>query len=158
MPPPRRSAGRGRLSFTKREDSQNAQMPTPAPTPIAVAVVTHAGRALIGRRARGAALGGLWEFPGGKVLPGETPPQAAARECLEETGLAVRIKGLLAKAGHAYAHGPVRLHFFAAEPLEPAAPPRRPFRWVPIDELHEYEFPEANRPVIARLAETARRE
>ena len=69
------------------------------PVSIAVAVVQHAGTVLIGRRAPEAPLGGLWEFPGGKVGPDETPGEAAARECREETGLAVRI-------GRPYPHSP----------------------------------------------------
>ncbi len=54
-------------------------------TRIAIAVVEHDGNFLIGLRPSGAVLGGLWEFPGGKVEPDETPEAAAARECLEET-------------------------------------------------------------------------
>ncbi len=130
--------------------------PTPTPEPIAVAVVRHAGRVLIGPRPEGAALAGLWEFPGGKVQVGESPQDAAARECLEETGLAVRIAGALAEVEHAYAHGLVRIEFFAAEPLDTAAPPREPYRWVPLGELHQYQFPEANREVVARLAQASR--
>lgn len=129
---------------------------TPTPQPIAVAVVSHGGRVLIGRRPAGAALAGLWEFPGGKVHEGETPHDAAARECLEETGLAVRVAGLLAEVEHAYSHGLVRITFFAADPLDPAAPPRKPFRWVPMGELHQYQFPEANREVVAGLSQASR--
>jgi mutator protein MutT len=55
---------------------------------IAVAVVEHQGRFLIGKRPDDAALGGYWEFPGGKVEQGESPADAAIRECLEETGVA----------------------------------------------------------------------
>ena len=62
-----------------------------APTRIAIAVVEHAGRYLIGRRPDGVPLAGLWEFPGGKVQLSETAEQAAERECLEETGLEVAV-------------------------------------------------------------------
>ena len=101
-------------------------MPSPHPTPIAVAVVRHAGRVLIGRRGAGVPLAGLWEFPGGKVREGETAEEAAARECLEETGLAVHIAGTLAEVVHPYEHGPLRLCFLAAEPVDPAVVPRGP--------------------------------
>jgi 8-oxo-dGTP diphosphatase len=126
-------------------------MSSPDPTPIAVAVVQHEGRVLIGRRPAGVPLAGLWEFPGGKVRPGETAQQAAARECLEETGLAVRIAGAYPKVVHHYEHGSVRLHFFAAEPVDAAAEPSGPFVWVPVRELGRYEFPAANAAVVGRL-------
>ena len=65
-------------------------------TTIAVAVVLRHGHALVGRRAADAMdAAGLDEFPGGKVEPGDSPARAAARECLEEAGVAVRIDALL---------------------------------------------------------------
>jgi len=109
---------------------------------------------LIGRRPADVPLAGLWEFPGGKVRDGETPQQAAARECLEETALAVRVVGAYPEVVHQYGHGPVRLQFFAAEPVDPAAPPRKPYRWVPVGELDRYEFPAANAAVVRRLLES----
>jgi 8-oxo-dGTP diphosphatase len=122
--------------------------------PIAVAVVQHRGRVLIGRRPAGVPLAGLWEFPGGKVRQGETAQQAAARECLEETGLAVRIVRAYPEAVHQYEHGSVRLHFFAAEPMDAAAEPSGPFVWVPVAELGRYQFPPANAAVLRRLLES----
>lgn len=121
------------------------------PVPIAVAVVEHAGRVLIGRRAAAGPLGGLWEFPGGKVEPPETPREAAARECREETGLTVRVGDLLLELGYSYEHGPVRLHFFSATPVDPAQPPLEPFRWVPLKDLAAYSFPPANAKVLGLL-------
>lgn len=126
-------------------------MSSATPTLIAVAVVQQGGRVLVGRRPAGAELAGLWEFPGGKILEGETPQQAAARECLEETGLAVRILGEYSRVEHQYEHGLLRLHFLAAEPVDPAAAPREPYRWVPVGELDRYEFPAANAAVLRRL-------
>lgn len=120
-------------------------------TPIAIAVVEHEGRVLVGRRPEGVPLAGLWEFPGGKVDERETPEEAAARECLEETGLAVRVGEPYPTVEHEYEHGWVKLHFFAATPVEPLRPPREPFRWVPISELERYAFPAANDRVIRRL-------
>ncbi|MBI3839784.1 MAG: NUDIX domain-containing protein, partial [Planctomycetia bacterium] len=61
------------------------------PVEIAVAVVEGDGKFLIGQRETGVPLAGLWEFPGGKVEPGEPAENAAIRECLEETGWLVRI-------------------------------------------------------------------
>ncbi len=129
-------------------------------TEIAVAVVEHQGRYLIGLRPAGVALAGLWEFPGGKLEPGETPETAAERECWEETGLHVQAGAAYPSIEHEYAHGRLRLHFIAcavADTTSPAsqwwpAVPER-FRWVSAEELGEYEFPAAN----AGLLEVLRR-
>ena len=59
------------------------------PICVAIAVVQHEGRFLVGTRPAGVPLAGLAEFPGGKVHAGEMPADAAARECLEESGLTV---------------------------------------------------------------------
>lgn len=124
-----------------------------SPEMIGIAVVEQEGRVLIGKRAPGAPLAGMWEFPGGKARSGETAEEAAVRECLEETGLAIRIRELYATVEHEYEHGHVRLHFFTAEPVDPGQPPIEPFRWVPIAELLRYDFPPANATVIERLTQ-----
>lgn len=121
------------------------------PTPIAVAVVEHAGRFLVGPRRPGVPLAGYWEFPGGKVRPGETPAQAAARECLEETGLAVAVGKPYPPVVQQYDHDRLRLSFYACRPLAPEQPPREPFRWVRAAELARHRFLEANAGLIALL-------
>ena len=125
---------------------------------IAIAVVEHAGKYLIGLRPEGVPLAGYWEFPGGKVHAGESPEAAAVRECLEETGLAVRVVRECPPANHEYEQAAVCLHFFACEPLERAAldtlPPR--FRWVAESELGDYQFPPANAALLARLQSRGR--
>lgn len=123
----------------------------PRVTTIAVAVVQQAGRILIGRRPPGVPLAGLWEFPGGKVLPGETPAEAAARECQEEAGLIVRIGDAYPDTEYEYPHGRIHLHFFAAEPIDPAQSPREPFRWVASTDLANYPFPAANQALVESL-------
>ena len=120
---------------------------------IAIAVVQHQGRYLIGQRPSGKPLAGKWEFPGGKILPGETAEVSAARECLEETGLGVLVVAPFPEIVHQYAHGKVHLHFFSCSPIDSAVEPREPFRWVEAAELGEYEFPEANRVLVAFLLE-----
>jgi len=130
---------------------RTADSATQQATEVAVAVVQRQGRFLIGRRTDDATLPGLWEFPGGKVRQGETAEAAARRECLEETGIRVIVGGWILSTTHRYEHDHVALHFFAAEPLDPHASPRAPFRWVPRHVLAGYEFPEANQPVLQRL-------
>jgi mutator protein MutT len=126
------------------------------PTPIAVAVVEHRKKFLIGRRPEGVPLAGLWEFPGGKVEAGETPADTARRECLEETGLAVIVGQKYPEVTQQYDHDKVHLHFFACtlaeittdeEPPTPAG-----YRWVRPDELASYKFPRANEGLLALLA------
>lgn len=135
------------------------------PAPIAIAVVEYQGRLLIQQRASGVALAGLWEFPGGKIEPGETPQQAAVRECLEETG--VRVAPLRGEDRHAYpfphdegtfmrlhvySHGSVALHFIACSVIEPVPTLPANCRWVRREELGQFEFPAGNREVLALLA------
>ena len=138
--------------------SQVADSRTADPTEIAIAVVEHAGQYLIGQRPAGAPLAGLWEFPGGKVQPGETPVRAAARECLEETGLVVHVGELIAQIVHQYEHAQVRLNFFACTPqgidlLHATPKPAPPFRWAPVEVLCRLEFPAANAPVVKLLTD-----
>lgn len=122
------------------------------PVEIAVAVVERDGSFLIGLRREGQPLAGYWEFPGGKVHPGETAADAAVRECLEETGLAVRVKSEYPAVAHTYAHGTLRLRFFACElTKEGALESDSRFRWVPRGELTSYEFPAANQTLLVAL-------
>jgi 8-oxo-dGTP diphosphatase len=120
---------------------------------IAVAVVEHEGQYLIGLRPEGVPLGGFWEFPGGKVVSGESPEEAARRECLEETGLEVRVTGNYPPVVHDYPHGRVHLSFFACAAVAAVRPLPTRFRWVPTAELGEYRFPPANEALLGLLAE-----
>jgi 8-oxo-dGTP diphosphatase len=126
-----------------------------SPTPIAIAVVRRDGHVLVGRRSPGAALAVMLEFPGGKVRPGETWEQAAARECHEETGLAVEVGPLLDSLIHEYPHGRLELRFFDCRPLELTNAPRAPFAWTRMAELTHDEFPPANAGVLRMLRSTA---
>ena len=124
------------------------------PTRIAIAVVEHDGRFLIGQRPEGVPLAALWEFPGGKIEPGETAEQAAVRECREETGLVVEPLFHYPAAAHEYGHGAVELEFIACGLVSSErAEPQAPVRWVERGELGRYEFPQANRDLIRQLLE-----
>jgi 8-oxo-dGTP diphosphatase len=123
-------------------------------TPIAIAVVEHAGRYLIGQRPSGVPLAGLWEFPGGKIEPGESPEAAAARECQEETGIAVEAVGRYPECLQEYDHGRVQLHFIACRPAaRDALSPQPPFCWVTRQELLQREFPAGNAGLLQLLRE-----
>jgi 8-oxo-dGTP diphosphatase len=122
---------------------------------IAVAVVEENGRFLIGRRPKGGVLAGFWEFPGGKVEPGETPGECALRECFEEAGIEVALTGRLTDCVHIYDYGTVNLHFYHCRPTSNVGTtPRPPFCWVPRLELGGYQFPPANAEVLRLLGVT----
>jgi mutator protein MutT len=122
-----------------------------AATRVAIAVVEHDGQFLIGQRPPGVPLAGLWEFPGGKIHPGETAQRAAERECLEETGVQVTADGVYFVNEHEYPHGRLELHFIACRVPNPPSNARPPFRWVAREELSRYEFPAANAELLKRL-------
>ena len=119
---------------------------------IAVAVVVHEGQVLVGRRSDDAAeQPGRAEFPGGKVEPHETSAAAALRECLEEAGIAIRPLERTFGVVLQEATPPLWITFHWATPLDPEAPPRSPFAWVPISALPHLNFPPANAPVLGIL-------
>ena len=123
---------------------------------MAIALISRGGAYLIRRRPPlpGSPMPGLWEFPGGKCEPGEVPETAAARECLEETGLRVAIGRRRRVVRHRYPHAFVELHYFDAVPVDPASTPSpgSGFVWVAADRLSVLEFPEANGPILEELA------
>lgn len=121
---------------------------------VAAAVIEQAGRVLICQRPAGKSCGLLWEFPGGKREQGETLQACAARECREELGVGLAVRGLLAEATHVYPDRTVHLSFFRAEILDGTV--RRlehnDVRWVPAAELTRYPFCPADEEVVRRLA------
>ena len=111
------------------------------------------GRILLARRGDGRDLAGLWEFPGGKVEPGETPHEALARELREEIGIDIGAIDPLIAVPHAYPQKRILLDVHTvrsftgrARGLEGQA-----LAWVPRDRLHAYAMPAADRPVVAAL-------
>jgi mutator protein MutT len=124
---------------------------------VAVAVITDdAGRLFVQRRSEAGPLDGLWEFPGGRVEPGEDPAVAAVREAREETGAEVLLGEILADTEHTYPDRAVRLRFYRAWPADAAALPAHDgARWVAPAELPALPIPEANRTLVERLAQGA---
>lgn len=132
----------------------DSPLANPGPTPIAIAVVQHAHRFLIGERPAGTSLGGLWEFPGGKVQPNEHPTRAAVRECWEETAVLVEVQHVYGEVTHQYDHDWVCLHFFACTPVLPLTHPKLPFRWVDLKSLQTHRFPAANVRLLKQIRDS----
>ncbi|MDF1821585.1 MAG: Nudix family hydrolase [Alcanivoracaceae bacterium] len=111
------------------------------------------GRVLLSRRPADKHQGGLWEFPGGKVEPGESPDQALAREIDEELGLAVARSQPFMTISHDYPELCVRLMFRDVVQWsgEPHGREGQPVTWQPLDTLQALDFPEANRPLLSAL-------
>jgi 8-oxo-dGTP diphosphatase len=120
------------------------------PVAIAIGVIRCGDRFLVGVRGDGGPLAGYAEFPGGKCLSGESPEQCVVRECREETGIDVQIRGRRWEIDHEYPHGFLHLTFLEGV-AEQAREPSPPFRWEPRQRLVELTFPPANRSVIADL-------
>ena len=126
-----------------------------APTRIAIAVVEHEGRYLIGRRPEGAPLAGLWEFPGGKVETGETFQACLIREIAEELDIEIAVDELLEEITHSYPEKVVRLCFYNCRLIagEPKAVHVQAWKWVTRAELRKEEFPAADAKLIERLVQ-----
>ena len=120
-------------------------------TQIGIAVVEQEGCFLVGQRTKDSMLAGYSEFPGGAVQSGEQPREAAIRECLEETGLDVIIRGPYPSCRYLYDHGLLELHFFDCTARDPAQQPLAPFRWVDREQLASLCFPPANQEILALL-------
>lgn len=120
----------------------------------AVGVVERRGAYLLTRRPRGSHLAGYWEFPGGRIEPGETPEACLAREMREELGVEVRVGERLALLDHAYPDRRVLLHCFRCEVAagEPHPLASEALQWVPREGLRGCRLPPANAALVDLLA------
>jgi len=120
---------------------------------VVAAIIETGDTVLITRRLRGTHLEGLWEFPGGKVDPGETHTAALRREIREELAADVAVHGLVLSTTHHYPERSVALHFYRCTLLGDAqALLGQEMRWARRDELAALEFPPADAELIELLA------
>src|SRR4051794_41476076 len=96
---------------------------TKTPIAVGIALVARDGRYLVRQRPPGGPMAGVWEFPGGKCEPGETPEAATLRECEEETGLAVVVGPLRSRRVHRYVHAWVELSYYDCSVANPGDEP-----------------------------------
>jgi A/G-specific adenine glycosylase len=121
---------------------------------IGVAVIWNdQGQILIDRRRQEGLLGGLWEFPGGKMEPGETVEACIQREILEELGIEIAVGDRLVTVEHTYSHFRVTLNVHHCRYLsgEPQPMECDEIRWVTLEEMDSYPFPNANVRIIEAL-------
>jgi 8-oxo-dGTP diphosphatase len=124
-----------------------------SPKVIVAAVIITDGRVLACERAAPPEVAGRWEFPGGKVEPGETDQQALARECAEELGVRVAV-GDRVGPDVPLAHGRAVLRVFAVTLLNgdvPRALEHTSMRWLAAGELNSVHWLPADKPIVAEL-------
>ncbi len=122
---------------------------------VAAALVDSDGRVLIAQRPEGKQLAGQWEFPGGKVEPGETPEVALIRELEEELGIVVK-QACLAPfvfASHTYEdfHLLMPLYLIRRWEGEPESREHKALKWVRPRDMRDYPMPPADEPLVAWL-------
>ena len=117
------------------------------------AIIRDGDRYLVGQRAANKAQGGLWEFMGGKIEPGETPEQALARECREELALEIENEHIIDSVVHEYPEKTIRLTLISCSPKSgsvPKALEHQQIRWVTRAEMDTMDFAPADRELIRK--------
>lgn len=117
------------------------------------AVIVRGNAVLAAQRGHSMVLPLTWEFPGGKIEPGESSVQALAREIAEELNCEVEVGDEIVTAEHAYDFAVVRLQTFYAKLIsgEPTANEHAQLKWIPVDELQTLEWAPADLPTVRRV-------
>lgn len=141
--------------LTRTDWTRNSQRALPILTVVACALIDADGRVLLAQRPEGKPLAGLWEFPGGKIHPGESPEQALIRELKEELDIDVRESCLapLTFASHAYEAFHLLMPLYICRRWEGVLRARegQAVAWVKPNRLGDYAMPPADKPLIAML-------
>ena len=122
---------------------------------VVAAVIVKDKKALIDKRSSSGLLGGLWEFPGGKVEAGETLAEALIRELNEEMGVRIAVGETLGTYRHAYTHFKVTVHTFSAAIVEGDPKPLQSeqVKWAAVSQLGEYPMGKVDRLIASALQE-----
>lgn len=136
--------------------SPHERIVTHPPIDVVAGVIRRDGLLLITQRMPDDTLAGYWEFPGGKVDAGEELKTALQRELREEVGLETEIGEEIHRIIHPYPDRDVRLYFFDVRILsgEPQKIEVADLRWVNVDQLMDFQFPEADLPLLNQLRGT----
>jgi 8-oxo-dGTP diphosphatase len=123
---------------------------------VTCAVIEKNGRILIARRKPDKKLGNKWEFPGGKVEHNETPEACLRRELAEEFGIEVQVGYCMCQSTFTYNQDSIILLAFEAVHVagEFTLHDHQEIRWVLPDEFDEYDFSEADIPIVKKIIET----
>ncbi len=121
---------------------------------VVAAVIEKDGKVLIAKRRQGDKLAGKWEFPGGKIDPGETAEEALKRELHEELGIETGVEDFICSSCYDYEHLSVELLAYRVKHISGDITPHvhDEVKWVLPDDLCSYEFPAANEEIIRRLS------
>jgi A/G-specific adenine glycosylase len=124
----------------------------------AIGVIKKSGKVLITKRRESGLLGGLWEFPGGKIKDGETAQQACVREIKEEVNLKIEVVDYLTQVKHAYTHFKTIMDVFQCRYLSGKVRLNGAvdYRWIKLNEIEKYPFPRGTLKFIPILRKEER--
>ncbi len=123
---------------------------------VTAAVIRDDTKVLIARRNKDKHLGGKWEFPGGKLEPNETPEQCLERELLEELSIKVNVREFICSNKFVYEHTAIELLAFNVQYISGdfRLVDHDKLQWVSIQELENFDFSDADKPIINKLMES----
>jgi 8-oxo-dGTP diphosphatase len=127
------------------------------PQVVVGAAIVRDGRVLAARRTTPASAAGRWEFPGGKVEPGESEAAALAREVREELGVRIRVRCWLSGSEPVGGRYLLRVAMAALEEGDPEPAEHDELRWLAADELDTVDWLDADRPFLAELSDSLNR-
>ena len=141
---------------TNTQAAMPAEPAKPRTRAVVAALILRGKEVFICQRKAGTAMGLQWEFPGGKIEPGETPEEALRRELEEELGIQAKIGPYIAEVQHNYRNGSsIHLRFFAVHRFEGEIQNRifEDMRWAELRDLPAFNFLAADRKFIRDLAQ-----
>ncbi len=120
---------------------------------IGVGIIWHNNKVLITKRKKNALLGGLWEFPGGKVMKNESIQNCIKREISEELSINVKVSSFITEVNHRYSHFSINLHAYHCfyKNGDIVCNAADDWKWISISQLNQFPFPKANHYIFPHL-------